>query len=68
MFLAKPNLNNTDNVKTFKTEKEAIAYLEEVTGYQMDYEVKRRRNPKTGKMEIVEKISDWYLVNKLERV
>jgi hypothetical protein len=68
MFLAKPNLNNSDNQKVFNTESEAIAYLEKMTGHEMDFEVKRRRDPVTGKMKVIEKISDWYLVNKLERV
>ena len=65
MFIAKPNLFNTDGVQEFTTEKEAIVYLEKVTGIEMDYEVKRRKDKKTGKSVIVSKTSDWYLVGKL---
>jgi hypothetical protein len=65
MFIAKPNLFNTDGVQEFTTEKEAIKYLESVTGIEMDYEVKRRKDKKTGKSVVVSKTSDWYLVGKL---
>jgi hypothetical protein len=65
MFIAKPNLFNTDGVQEFTTEKEAIVYLEKVTGVEMDYEVKRRKDKKTGKSVVVSKTSDWYLVGKL---
>jgi len=65
MFIAKPNLFNTDGVQEFTTEKEAIVYLEKTTGIEMDYEVKRRKDKKTGKSVVVSKTSDWYLVGKL---
>jgi hypothetical protein len=68
MFIAKPNLFNTDGVQEFTTEKEAIVYLEKVTGVEMDYEVKRRKDKKTGKSVVVSKTSDWYLVGKLVAV
>ena len=68
MFIAKPNLFNTDGVQQFDTEIEAIQYLEKVTGIEMDYEVKRRKDKKTGKTVIVSKTSDWYLVGKLMKV
>ena len=68
MFIAKPNLFNNDGVKQFNTEIEAIQYLEKVTGIEMDYEVKRRKDKKTGKTVVVSKTSDWYLVGKLIEV
>ena len=68
MFIAKPNLFNTDGVQEFDTEKEAIKYLEKTTGVEMDYEVKRRKDKKTGKSVVVSKTSDWYLVGKLVAV
>ena len=68
MFITKPNLFNTDGVQEFATEKEAIKYLEKTTGIEMDYEVKRRKDKKTGKSVVVSKTSDWYLVGKLYAV
>jgi len=68
MFIAKPNLFNNDGTQQFDTEIEAIQYLEKVTGIEMDYEVKRRKDKKTGKTVIVSKTSDWYLVGKLIEV
>jgi hypothetical protein len=68
MFIAKPNLFNNDGTQQFDTEIEAIQYLEKVTGIEMDYEVKRRKDKKTGKTVIVSKTSDWYLVGKLMKV
>ena len=68
MFIAKPNLFNSDGTQQFNTEIEAIQYLEKYTGIEMDYEVKRRKDKKTGKSVIVSKISDWYLVGKLIEV
>ena len=55
-YIAKPNLNNNIGLKTFSFESDAIKYLEEYTGYEMSFE----KNKKTG-----EKISDWYLIDKL---
>ena len=55
-YIAKPNLNNNIGLKTFTLESDAIKYLEEYTGYEMSFE----KNKKTG-----EKISDWYLIDKL---
>ena len=59
MFLAKPNLNNTLHSKTFETKKEAVKYLEDVTGFKMDFEVDRKTKIKTY---------DWELVGKLIEV
>ena len=58
-YIAKPNINNNIGLKTFPVEKDAIKYLEEYTGYEMSFE----KNKKTG-----EKISDWYLIEKLVKV
>ncbi len=68
MFIARPNLFNTDGTREFTTEIEAIEYLEKITGIEMDYEVKRRKDKKTGKTVVVSKTSDWYLVGKLMKV
>lgn len=68
MFIARPNLFNTDGTREFTTEIEAIEYLEKITGIEMDYEVKRRKDKKTGKTVVVSKTSDWYLVGKLMEV
>lgn len=68
MFIAKPNLFNSDGTKQFNTEIEAIQYLEKYTGIEMDFEVKRRKDKKTGKSVVVSKTSDWYLVGKLIEV
>ena len=54
MFLAKPQYNGLYQ-KTFATKKEAVKYLNEITGYEM------KTDPKT-------KISDWELVGKLVEV
>ena len=58
-YIAKPNINNNIGLKTFPAEQDAIKYLEEYTGYEMSFE----KNKKTG-----EKISDWYLIEKLVKV
>ena len=58
-YIAKPNINNNIGLKTFPLEQDAIKYLEEYTGYEMSFE----KNKKTG-----EKISVWYLIEKLVKV
>ena len=58
-YIAKPNIYNNIGLKTFPLEQDAIKYLEEYTGYEMSFE----KNKKTG-----EKISDWYLIEKLVKV
>ena len=58
-YIAKPNINNNIGLNTFPVEQDAIKYLEEYTGYEMSFE----KNKKTG-----EKISDWYLIEKLVKV
>jgi len=59
MWLAKPNLNNMTNSKTFEKVDEAVLYLEQITGYKMDFV----RNKKTKV-----KTYDWELVGKLIEV
>ena len=54
MFLAKPQFNGLKQ-KTFATKKEAVKYLEEITGYEM------KVDKKTG-------VYDWELVGKLVEV
>ena len=54
MFLAKPQFNGLKQ-KTFATKKEAVKYLEEITGYEM------KVDKKTG-------VYDWELVGKLIEV
>ena len=54
MYLAKPQFNGLKQ-KTFETKEAAIAYLTEVTGYEM------KTDKKTG-------LSDWELVGKLVEV
>jgi hypothetical protein len=58
-YIAKPKLNNTLGQKTFDSIKEAVNYLEDVTGYKMDFVVDRQTKQKTY---------DWELVGKLIRV
>ena len=67
MYTATPNLYNTMGRQVFDTEKDAIEYLEKCTGVEMDFEVKRRKDKKTGKTVIVSKTSDWYLIGKLKK-
>jgi len=56
MWKAKPNLNNNLHVKTFATKEEAVAHLEKVTGYKLDYILNRKTKIKTY---------DWELIGKL---
>jgi hypothetical protein len=54
--MAKPNLNNNTNSKVFDDMEDAVSYLENVTGYKMDFV----RDKKTK-----QKKYDWELVGKL---
>ena len=56
MWIAKPNLNNKLNVKKFETAKEAVKYLEQITGIEMAYD----RNRKTKEIKY-----DWEIIGKL---
>lgn len=57
-YIAKPYLNKDTGKKEFDDIKEAVKYLEAVTGYKMDF-VKDRKTK--------EKTYDWELVGKLIR-
>lgn len=59
-YIAKPYLFNNKNVKEFTDIKEAVRYLEEVTGHKMDSEITNRKTK--------ERTYDWELVGKLIRV
>lgn len=59
MFIAKPNLNNSLGQKTFSEMEAAVAYLEEKTGYKMDFVVDKRTKERTY---------DWELIGKLKRI
>ena len=56
MWVAKPNLNNTKNMKEFSDVKAAVKYLEEFTGIEMAYD----RNRKTKEITY-----DWEIIGKL---
>ena len=43
MFVAKPYLNNNKDMKEFHFIQDAIKYLEQVTGYEMSFELDRKR-------------------------
>jgi len=58
-YVAKPNLNNNTGLKEFNTLKEAVDYLENKTGYKMDF----IKNYKTGEV-----VYDWELIGKLKRI
>jgi len=59
-FIAKPYLNKNKDMKEFTDIKEAVKYLELITGYKMDSEVTNRKTK--------ERTYDWELVGKLIRV
>jgi len=59
-FIAKPYLNKNKDMKEFSDIKEAVKYLEEVTGFKMGSEVTNRKTK--------ERTYDWELVGKLIRV
>ena len=74
MFTAKPFLNNNLKKKTFDDIKKAVAYLEEVTGFEMSFEVDKKKKKqliKNGMPSIdandLSKTYDWELVGKLIR-
>ena len=56
MWVAKPNLNNSNGIKEFPTAKEAVAYLEEYTGIEMAYDRNRKTKEITYDWEIIEKL------------
>lgn len=64
-YRAKPNMLNNIGMKIFRTENEAIKYLEETTGYEMASECIR----KTKKGKITRSyVSDWYILGKLTKM
>ena len=58
-YIAKPYLNKNVGVKEFDDISAAVNYLEEFTGYKMDYVYNKKTKEKTY---------DWELVGKLKRV
>ena len=58
-YIAKPYLNRNTGMKEFDDIKKAVKYLEDYTGYKMEF-VKDRKTK--------EKTYDWELCGKLVRV
>lgn len=58
-YIAKPYLNSNRAMREFDDIKEAVKYLEDYTGFKMDYVKDRKTKVKTY---------DWELVGKLKRV
>ena len=58
-YIAKPYLNKNVGVKEFADIKEAVLYLEEFTGFKMDFVYNKKTKEKTY---------DWELVGKLKRI
>ena len=58
-YIAKPYLNKNVGVKEFDDIVAAVNYLEEFTGFKMDFVVNKKTKEKTY---------DWELVGKLKRV
>ena len=58
-YIAKPYMNSNRALREFDDIKEAVKYLEDYTGFKMDF-VKDRKTK--------EKTYDWELVGKLQRV
>ena len=55
MFIAKPNLNNTNHIKEFATAKEAVQYLDSFLPTSRDEEMPRFQE------------EDYFLIGKLYR-
>lgn len=58
-YIAKPYLNKNVGMKEFADIKEAVLYLEEFTGFKMDFVYNKKTKEKTY---------DWELVGKLKRI
>ena len=58
-YIAKPYLNKNVGMKEFTDIKEAVLYLENYTGFKMDFVYNKKTKEKTY---------DWELVGKLVRV
>jgi len=74
MFVAKPHLNNNIGVKEFEDIHDAIGYLEEATGFEMSFELDRKKKKKLIKSGMpsleaneLSKTYDWELIGKLIR-
>ncbi len=74
MFIAKPFLNSDKAMKEFEDVDKAVAYLEEVTGFEMSFELdrkKKRQLIKNGMPSLeankLSKTYDWELIGKLIR-
>jgi hypothetical protein len=58
-YIAKPYLNKNVGVKEFDDIVAAVNYLEEFTGFKMDFVYNKKTKEKTY---------DWELVGKLKRI
>jgi hypothetical protein len=58
-YRAKPYLNKNVGIKEFDNIEEAVKYLEDFTGYKMDFVKNKKTKVKTY---------DWELVGKLQRI
>jgi hypothetical protein len=58
-YIAKPYLNKNTGMKEFDDIKEAVLYLEDYTGFKMDFVYNKKTKEKTY---------DWELVGKLKRI
>ena len=74
MFIAKPFLNSNKAIKEFEDLDNAVAYLEKVTGFEMSFEVDRKKKKqliKDGMPSLeankLSKTYDWELIGKLIR-
>ena len=74
MFVAKPSLNNNIGVKEFEDIHDAIGYLEQATGFEMSFELDRKKKKKLIKEGMpsleaneLSKTYDWELIGKLIR-
>ena len=73
MFIAKPFLNSDKAMKEFEDVDKAVAYLEEVTGFEMSFELDRKKRQliKNGMPSLeankLSKTYDWELIGKLIR-
>lgn len=57
-YVAKPYLNRNKDMKEFSDIREAVSYLERITGIQMSFEINKKTKEKTY---------DWELIGKLTR-
>ena len=69
-----PFLNNNKDMKEFDCIQDAIKYLEQVTGYEMSFELDRKKKKKLIKDGVpsleaneLSKTYDWELIGKLIR-